>query len=194
MEIEDNPPIIQDKIDTPSLRRSSRRKLVLSEESIPSSDMVKPSSKLSKFKSSPLEKEALEAIVQLRESPPEPSPEAEKGPRENWTQLFKEADNQLKKVQEKNQKLHQENVTLGRQLSSQINELAGECNQLNKTIRRKRVQRKQLVNIYKQNLNLRAENRKLTKHLYLAKNMLSKKNLAIFLKEITSSSSPKLDD
>jgi hypothetical protein len=29
MEIEDNPPIIQAKIDTPALRRSSRRKLVL---------------------------------------------------------------------------------------------------------------------------------------------------------------------
>jgi hypothetical protein len=56
------------------------------------------------------------------------------------------------------------------------------------------IQRKQLVNIYKQNLSLRAENRKLAEHLYLAKNMLSKKNLAIFLKEITSSSSPKHDD
>ena len=70
--------------------------------------MVKPSAKLSKFKSSPLEKEALEAIVQLRESPLEPASEADQGPREDWAQLFKEADNQLKEVQEKNKKLHQE--------------------------------------------------------------------------------------
>jgi len=73
MEIEDNPPIIQAKIDTLVLRRSSRRKFVLEEESIPINYMVKPSAKLSKFKSSPLEKEALEAIVQLRESSPEPA-------------------------------------------------------------------------------------------------------------------------
>jgi hypothetical protein len=33
--------------------------------------MVKPSAKLSKLKASPLEREALEAIVQLRDSPPE---------------------------------------------------------------------------------------------------------------------------
>jgi hypothetical protein len=75
MEIEDNPPIIQAEIDTLVLRRYSRRKLVLVEESIPSSDMVKPSANLLKFKASPLEKEALEAIVQLRVSPPEPTSE-----------------------------------------------------------------------------------------------------------------------
>jgi hypothetical protein len=44
----------------------------------------------------------LEAIVQLRESPPEPTPEAEQGPREKWAKLFKDADNQLKEVEEKN--------------------------------------------------------------------------------------------
>jgi hypothetical protein len=79
-------------------------------------------------------------------------------------------------------------------LSSQIDELAGECNQLKRNIRKKMIQRKQLVNVYKQNLSLRADNRKLVEDLYLAKNMLSKKNLAIFLKETTSSSSPKHGD
>jgi septal ring factor EnvC (AmiA/AmiB activator) len=194
MEIEDNSPIIQSTVDTPVLRRSSRRKLVLSEEFVPSSEMVEPSDKLSKFKASPLEKEALEAIVQLRDSPPEPTSEAEQGPKEDWDKLFKETDNQLREVQEKNHKLHQENITLGRQLTSQVNELAEECNQLKKNIIRKRVQKKQLANIYKQNLILREENRRLTENLYLAKNMLSKKNLAIFLKEISPASSPKLDD
>jgi hypothetical protein len=63
MEIEDNPPIIQAKVDTPALRRSSRRNLVLVEEFLPSNDMVKPSAKLSRFRASPLENEALEAIV-----------------------------------------------------------------------------------------------------------------------------------
>jgi hypothetical protein len=63
MDIEDNSPIIQSTVDTPVLRISSRRKLVLSEEFVPSSEMVEPSDKLSKFKASPLEKEALEAIV-----------------------------------------------------------------------------------------------------------------------------------
>jgi hypothetical protein len=58
-------------------------------------------------------------------------------------------------------------------LTSQVNEPAEECNQWKKNIRRKRVQKKQLANIYKQNLSLRAEKRRLTKHLYLAKNMLS---------------------
>jgi len=98
MEIEDNPPIIQDEIDTPILKRSSRGNVVLAEDSIPSSDMVNPSAKLLNFKASPLEKEALEAIVQLRESPPELALEAEKGRREYWAQLFKEADSQLKEV------------------------------------------------------------------------------------------------
>jgi hypothetical protein len=92
MEIEDNPPIIQSTVDTLVLRISSMRKLVLSEEFVPSSEMVEPSDKLSKFKYSPLEKEALEAIFQLRDSPPEPSSEAEQGPKEDWAQLFKEED------------------------------------------------------------------------------------------------------
>ena len=56
------------------------------------------------------------------------------------------------------------------------------------------IQRKELVNVYKENLSLRVENRKLFEDLYLAKKILRKKNLAIFLKEITSSSSPKHDD
>jgi hypothetical protein len=63
MEIEDNSPIIQATVNIPVLRRSSRRKLVLSEESDPSIDVIEISDKLLKFKSSPLEKEALEAIV-----------------------------------------------------------------------------------------------------------------------------------
>jgi septal ring factor EnvC (AmiA/AmiB activator) len=130
----------------------------------------------------------------LRDSPLEPTSEAEKRPKEDWDKLFKETNSHLREVQEKNQKLHQENITLGRQLTSQVNELAEECNQLKKNIRRKRVQKKKLANIYKQNLSLRAENRRLTEHLYLAKNMLSKNNLAIFLKEIAPASSPKLDD
>jgi hypothetical protein len=103
----------------------------------------------------------LEAIVQLSESPLKSALETEQGHRENWAKLFKDTDRQLKEVREKNQRLHQENITLGRQLSSQIDELAGECNQLKKNIRKKMIQRKQLVNIYKQNLSLRAENRKL---------------------------------
>jgi hypothetical protein len=85
MEIEDNPPIIQSIVDTPVIRRSSRRKIVLSEEFVPSSEIVEPSDKLSKFKASPLESEALEAIVQLRESPPEPTSEVEQGPVEHST-------------------------------------------------------------------------------------------------------------
>ena len=56
------------------------------------------------------------------------------------------------------------------------------------------IQRKQLVNVYKHNLRMRADNRNLDEDLYLAKNMLSKKNLAIFLKETTSPSSPKGGD
>jgi hypothetical protein len=56
------------------------------------------------------------------------------------------------------------------------------------------IQRKQLVNMYKQNLSLREDNRKLAEDIYLAKNMLSKKNLAIFLKETTSPSSSKQGD
>jgi hypothetical protein len=130
----------------------------------------------------------------LRDSLPEPTLEAAKSPKEDWAKLFKEIDSQLREVKENNHKLHQKNITLGRQLTSQVNELAEECNQLKKSIRRKRVQKKQLANIYQQNLILRVENRRLTENLYLAKNMLSKKNLAIFLKEIASSSSPKLDD
>jgi hypothetical protein len=191
MEIEDNAQTIQVKIGTPSLRRSSRRKLVLAEESHQKTEVIKPRTRLSKLKVSPLEKEALEAIVQLRESPSEPSPETVQGPKTNRAQLLKNADRQLKEVQEKNQKLHQENVTLNQQLSSQMDELVEECNQLKRNIRKKVIQRKQLINMYKQNLHLREDNKKLTKDLYLAKNMLSKKNLAIFLKEITSTSSPK---
>jgi hypothetical protein len=45
------------------------------------------------------------------------------------------------------------------------------------------IQRKELVNVYKQNLSLRVENRTLFEDLYLAKKILRKKNLAIFLKE-----------
>jgi hypothetical protein len=193
MEIEDNPQSIQTRIDAPTLRKSSRRKLVLAEDSHPSTDVIKPRARLSRFIVSPLEKEALEAIVQLSESPPESATETDQEPKDYWAQLFKDADRQLKEVQEKNQKLHQENVTLGSQLSSQIDELAGECNQLKKNIRNKMILRKQLVNVYKQNLGLGADNRKLAEDLYLAKNMLSKKNLAIFLKE-TTSSSPKQGD
>jgi hypothetical protein len=92
----------------------------------------------------------------LSESPPKSSPETEQEPKDNWAKLFKDADIKLKEVQEKNQRLHQENVTLGRQLSSQIDELAGECNQLNKNMRKKMIQRKQLVNVYKWNLILRS--------------------------------------
>jgi TolA-binding protein len=127
----------------------------------------------------------------LSESPPESAPETKKGPKENWAKLFKDVDRQLKEVQEKNQRLHQENVTLNRQLSSQIDELSGDCNQLKRNIKKNMIQRKQLVNVYKQNLSLGEKNRKLAEDLYLAKNMLSKKNLAIFLKETNSSSSPK---
>jgi hypothetical protein len=78
----------------------------------------------------------LEAIVQLSESPPESAPEIEKGPKDNWDKLLKDEEKQLKEVQEKNHRLHQDNVTLGRQLSSQIDELAGECNQLKRNIRK----------------------------------------------------------
>jgi len=54
MDIEDNHQPIQARIDTPSLRRSSRRKLVLAEDSHPSTDVVKPRARLSRFKVSPL--------------------------------------------------------------------------------------------------------------------------------------------
>jgi hypothetical protein len=56
------------------------------------------------------------------------------------------------------------------------------------------IQRKQLVNVYKQNLSLRVENKKLVEDLYLAKSMLSKKNFSIFFKETASSSSLKHGD
>jgi hypothetical protein len=135
MEVEENLPIIQSTVDTLVLRRSYRRNLVLSEDFVPSSEMVEPSDKLSKFKASPLEMEALEAIVQLRDSPPEPASEVEQRPKEDWAKLFKETENPLREVQEKNQKLHQENITLGRQLTSQVNELVEECNQIKKKIR-----------------------------------------------------------
>jgi hypothetical protein len=42
------------------------------------------------------------------------------------------------------------------------------------------IQTKKLTNMYKQNLILRSYNRKISEDVYLAKNMLSKKNLAIF--------------
>jgi oligoribonuclease NrnB/cAMP/cGMP phosphodiesterase (DHH superfamily) len=70
-----------------------------------------------------------------------------------------------------------------KRMSSQIDELAGECNQWKRNTRKKMIQRKELVNVYKQNLILRVENRKLFEDLYLAKKILRKKNLAIFLKE-----------
>jgi hypothetical protein len=79
------------------------------------------------------------AIVQLSECPPESVPETDQGPKANWAQLLKDADRQLKEFQEKNWKLHQENVTLNRQLLIQIDELAGECNQLKRNIRKKMI-------------------------------------------------------
>jgi hypothetical protein len=191
MEIEDNAQIIQDKIGTPTLRRSSKRKIVLAKEYHQSTGVVKPRTRLSKLKVYPLEKEALEAIVQLIEYPPEPSPETDQGPKTNQAQILKDANRQLKEVQEKNQKLHQENATLSQHLSSQMDELAEECNHLKRNIRKKMIQRKQFIYIYKKNLSFRADNRKLIEDIYLAKNMLSNKNLAIFLKETTSPSSSK---
>jgi hypothetical protein len=59
MEIEDNPQTIQARIDTPTLRRSSRRNIILAEDSHPITDVVKPRARLSRFKVSPLENEAL---------------------------------------------------------------------------------------------------------------------------------------
>jgi hypothetical protein len=50
MEIEDNPQIIQARIDTPSLRRSSRRNLVLAEDSHPRTDVIKPKLSYQDFK------------------------------------------------------------------------------------------------------------------------------------------------
>ena len=84
MEIEDNPQSVHVKMGTPTLRNSSRRKLVLTEESHQSTKVIKPRTRLSKLKVSPLEKEALEAIVQLSEYPPDPAPEIDKGPKTNW--------------------------------------------------------------------------------------------------------------
>ena len=60
---------------------------------------------------------------------------------------------------------------------------------LKRDVRKKDIQRAQWVSMYKQSLNLRSSNRKLAEDVYLAKNMLSKKNLKIFLNE-TSSSRP----
>jgi hypothetical protein len=136
MEIEDNPQTIQVKIDSPALIRSSRRKLVPTKEYHQSIKVIKPRTRFSKFRVSPLEKEAFEAIVQLSESPLESTRETDQGPKTNWAQLIKDADRQLKEVQEKNQKPYQENVTLNRQLSIQIDELAGECTQLKRNIRK----------------------------------------------------------
>jgi len=96
LEIEDNFPTMQARVDTPTLKSSSRRRLVLAEGSLPSIDIVKHRDRLSRFKFFPLENEALEAIVQLNESPPESALEKKKRPRENWDKLFKYAYRQLK--------------------------------------------------------------------------------------------------
>jgi hypothetical protein len=46
MEIKDNPQTAQDKIGTPDLRRSSRRKIVIAEESHQSIEVIKPRTRL----------------------------------------------------------------------------------------------------------------------------------------------------
>jgi hypothetical protein len=71
LEIEDNPQTIQAKTGTPALRKHSRRKIVLAKEYYQGIEVINPKTRLSRLKFSPLEKEALEAIVQLSESPPE---------------------------------------------------------------------------------------------------------------------------
>ena len=47
------------------------------------------------------------------------------------------------------------------------------------------------MNVYKQNLMLRADHRRMEEKLYFAKSLLSKRNLVIFNKEIESNSSAK---
>jgi hypothetical protein len=58
---------------------------------------------------------------------------------------------------------------------------------LKRDVKKKDIQRAQLVSMYKKNLSLRSSNIKLAEDVYLAKNMLSKKNLKIFLNETFSS-------
>jgi hypothetical protein len=54
MVIEDNPRTIQARVDTLALKRSSRRNVVLVEDSLPNTDVVKPRARLSRFKVSHL--------------------------------------------------------------------------------------------------------------------------------------------
>ena len=139
-----------------------------------------------------MEKEALKAIVQLKELPSKPmklSHEVMSSKSKKDKLLAAQAE--IKTLKEKNQVLKQKNVTLSSHLTTQMGEMAEECTKPRKSIKRKWIQRIHIVNMYNQNLSLREDNRKLAKDIYLAKSMLSKKNLAIFLKETTSPSYSK---
>jgi len=195
MEVDDNIHIIEVKTRVPAPRRSFKNKLTITEQSHKEIELIKPRTKLPKLKVSPLEKEALKSIVQLKESPPKP---LQLSPRFMSSKSKKDkllaAQAEIKILKEKNLVLKQKNATLISHLTTQMGELAEECTKLRKSIKKKGIQRIQLVNMYKKNISLRADNRKLVEDVYLAKSMLSKKNLAIFLKETTSPSSSKQDD
>jgi arsenate reductase-like glutaredoxin family protein len=94
-------------------------------------ELVKPRIKLPKLKVSPLEKEALEAIVQLSESPSNPlhsSPETFSS-KKNKDKLVSSQE-EIKILKEKNQVLKQKNATLRNQLTTHMGELADECTKL----------------------------------------------------------------
>ena len=82
-------------------------------------ELVKPRINLPKLKVSPLEKEALEAIVQLSESPSKPlqsSPETLSSKKKKDKLLAAQAE--IKILKEKNQVLKQKNATLSNHLTT----------------------------------------------------------------------------
>jgi hypothetical protein len=125
MEVDDDIQIIEIKTGVPAPRRSSRNKLTIVEQSHQEIELIKPRTKLPKLKVSPLEKEALKAIVQLKESPPKPlqlSPKVMSSKRKKDKLLAAQAE--IKTLKEKNQVLKQKNATLSSHLTTQMGELA----------------------------------------------------------------------
>lgn len=111
--------------------------------------------KFSKSRVFPLEKKALEAIVQISDSPSKPL--------QSSLDIFLSkkkkdkllaAQEEIKILKKKNQVLKQKNATLSSHLTIQMDELADECNELRRSVRNKGIQRTQLVNMYKRPVQL----------------------------------------
>jgi len=111
----------------------------------------------------------IETRAKLRDSPPKPATEVIKYTRVK--DKLAEARKEIKFLKERNE-------VLGTIIKSRVAEIEGECNQLQRNIKRKALQqRRQLINKYKHNLRLRAKNKDLNEDLYIAKNLLNKGNL-----------------